>query len=96
MIMTKLEQLRQIVATAFENAVEKEDIETLATINNAIDEVNNEEQSLIDKNAELIKSYKDLVKHTSFKDNKLPEDTVSGGNAPSFEEALQTFMSNNK
>lgn len=92
--MGKLEQLKQQVAEMFENAENKEDIEKLATINNTIDEVSKEQDEIVSKNAELIKSYKDLVQHTSFKDSKKPGDTVTG--MPSFEDALEDFMSQNK
>lgn len=35
--MTKLEELKQLVADSFKEATEKQDIERLAKINNAID-----------------------------------------------------------
>lgn len=93
--MGKIDELRNIVAKMFENANEKEQIENLAKINNSIDEVEQENKALTDKNAELIKSYKELIKHTSFKEEpKL--DTPSAGNLPSLEEALGTFLAENK
>lgn len=94
--MGKLEQLKQQVAEAFEAAEDKATIEKLAAINNSIKEAQEELDALTDKNAELIKSYKDLVQHTSFKDDKKPADTVTGAPSLSFEEALQEFMSKNK
>lgn len=95
--MSKLEQLKQQVAEMFEGTEDKATIEKLAAINNSIAEVTAEQQSLVDKNAELIKSYKDLVKHTSFKDaSKAPGDTVTGAPTFTFEEALANFMSNKK
>ena len=90
--MSRLEELRQIVADAFKTADTKESIEQLATINNKIDEVNQEQASLESKNAELIKSYKDLVQHTSFKDDNVPTDEVGTKEMPSLEEALASFM----
>lgn len=89
--MTRLEELRQIVADAFKEADTKEGIETLATINNKIDEVTKEHEDVINKNSELIKSYKDLIQHTSFKDDKKPMDPV-GGSMPSFENMLNEFI----
>ena len=92
--MGKLEQLRQQVADMFENAEDKESIEKLAAINNTIDEVSKEQEDITSKNADLIKSYKDLIQHTSFKDDKKPVDTVTGvASLPSFEDALNQFMS---
>lgn len=95
--MGKLEELRQIVADAFKEATQKQEIEQLAKINNAIEEVSKEQDDLVAKNADLVKSYKDLVQHTSFKD-----DGKNGANndiAPqpvSFENALKEFMSKKK
>lgn len=93
--MGKLEELRQIVAEMFEGATEKEDIEKLATINNKINSVEEEQDAIVKKNAELITSYKDLVQHTSFKDKNVPTDSV-GGTMPSFEDALASFIANQK
>ena len=90
--MTKLEQLRQTVATLFENATEKEEIEKLAQVNNSISEVEAEQKELTEKNAELIKSYKELVKHTSFKEQPKQVETQPTGQAPSLEEALAKFL----
>lgn len=91
----KLDQLRQIVAEAFAEATQKQEIEQLAKINNAIEEVSQEQNDLIAKNAELVKSYKDLVQHTSFQpDNKATDDIAPV--SVSFEAALKEFMSNKK
>lgn len=96
--MTKLQQLRDLVANLFENATEKDDIERLAKVNNSIDEVEAEQQELTEKNADLIKSYKELVKHTSFKEQPKQVETQPTGQAPSLEEALKQFLAskNNK
>ena len=91
---SKLEQLRNLVSEMFKQAEDKQSIEQLSVINNSINEVQKEQDQLVEKNAELIKSYKDLVQHTSFNDTaKKPVDQI-GGIAPSFEEALAQFMKN--
>lgn len=92
--MGKLEQLRQLVADAFAEATDKKQIEQLASINNSIQEVEKEQQVLEEKNAELIKSYKDLIQHTSFNDkNNQPADQTGTSAPVSFEDALAKFMS---
>ena len=91
--MTKLEELRQLVAESFKEATEKQDIERLAKINNAISEATVEQEELIAKNADLIKSYKDLVQHTSFKEDRSAATDDIAPTAISFEAALQDFMS---
>lgn len=94
--MSKLEELKQIVAEAFKEATEKQDIERLAQINNAIEGAAKEQDDLIAKNAELVKSYKDLVQHTSFEvDKNAATDEVAPA-AISFEEALKEFLKNQK
>lgn len=93
--MGKLEELKSFVATLFENSTSKEEIENLAKVNNSISEIEKEQEELTNKNAELIKSYKELVKHTSFKEQPKFTDTAST-TAPSFEEALKDFLSKQK
>lgn len=96
--MGKLEQLKQLVADMFDKCERKDDIDKLSTIKNTIDEVEGEQQELIDKNSELIKSYKDLVKHTSFKnDNNIVEknNEIFTPTSISFEETLSNFINNN-
>lgn len=94
--MTKLEQLKQTVASLFEKATEKEEIEKLAKVNNSIAEVEAEQKALTDKNAELITSYKELVKHTSFRDQPKFTETQPSKTAPSLEESLQNFLTSKK
>jgi len=93
--MGKLEELKQLVAEAFENATEKQDIEQLAKINNAIEDVSKEQNDLVAKNAELVKSYKDLVQHTSFGTDKGATDEIAPTTL-SFEDALKQFLANKK
>lgn len=94
--MGKLDELKQLVAESFQAATEQQDIERLAKINNAIEDVSKEQDALVAKNAELIKSYKDVIAHTSF---KVDSSKVTDDVAPtpvSFEDALKSFMSNKK
>ena len=92
--MSKLEELKDLVAKAFEKAETKDNIETLATINNKIDEVSQESDTLFKKNEELITAYKDLVKHTSFQAPKINMEDEITSQPVSFEQALENFMKN--
>ena len=93
--MGKLDELKQIVADAFKEATQKQEIEQLAKINNTIEEVSKEQCELMAKNAELIGSYKELVQHTSFKpDNNVTDDVAP--KAVSFDDALKEFLANKK
>lgn len=75
--MGKLEELRQLVTEMFESATDKDTIDKVAKINCSIDGVEKEQQELVDKNAELIKDYRSLVKHTSFSSD-IPVDDIGG------------------
>lgn len=94
--MSKLEELRQIVADAFAEAAEQQDIERLAKINVAIDGVSQEQDALIAKNADLLKSYKDLVQHTSFGTDRAKVIDEVSPQPVSFEDALKEFLANKK
>lgn len=91
---SKLDELRQQVSDLFKNATEKEIIEKAAVVSNTIDAAQAEEKALIDKNADLMKSYKDLVLHTSFKDAPAPENKPIP-QAPSFEDMLSNYVAKN-
>lgn len=89
--MGKLEELTKIVAEMFDKATEKVEIDRLTTIKTSLEGVAAEQTALEEKNAELIKSYKDLVKHTSFSDiESKPADPV-GGTPVSFEDFLANY-----
>lgn len=98
--MGKLEELRNIVAEWFKAAEDKPTIEKLSAINRltqeASEEVAAEHNKLEAENKELLKDYKELVTHTSFRDeNKQPSQNVE--NAPlSLEDALAEFMKTQK
>lgn len=92
--MGKLDELRNFVKQQFEQAEtsDKNTIDMLAKIQNAVEDASKEQAEIEAKNAELVKSYKDLVKHTSFKDEaKAPTDPVASPTAPSFDEFLKQF-----
>lgn len=94
--MEKLEQLKQMVGEWFKEAQDKSVIDKLSTIKNACDEVEKEQTELQTKHSDLLKDYKELVNHTSFKDmNNQPKDNVGGGSI-SFEAALEEFMKKEK
>lgn len=94
--MTKLEELRQLVKQQFDSAETKEQIDTLAQIKNKFDEVSREQEAIEQQNAELIKSYKDLVQHTSFRPEREPVDNAGATTVATFEDALSNFLKENK
>lgn len=94
--MGKLEELTKLVAEMFEQATEKAEIDKLTAIKTSLDGAAEEQKALEQKNAELIKSYKDLVHHSSFSDiESKPADPV-GGTPVSFEDCLAQFIAKQK
>lgn len=89
--MNKLEELKSYVADLFNNATEKTQIDQLSRIQELTTGVEAEHKAMVDKNAELIKDYKDLVQHTSFSGDNAPTDQVSA-QAPSLEDVLRQFI----
>ena len=76
--MSKLEELKKMVAELFEQATDTTTIQKSAVVGAKIDEIAKEEQELVDKHAELIKEYRQAVIHSSFKpDGHNPEPTPS-------------------
>ena len=92
---TKTEQLRDLVASLFENATQREQIEGLVRVNDAIDAVEKEQHEMEEKNADLVKSYKELIKHTSFKVAPSEKETQPKS-APSLEATLNDFLAKQK
>lgn len=94
--MGKLDELRKMVSDLFANATEKEVIEKVAVVSNKIDEVQKEQEELINKNGDLLKSYKDLVLHTSFSEAPNAGDTPAASRNISFDDMLTKFLNGGK
>ena len=92
--MGKLEELRQMVSELFAEADKKEVIEKAALVSNKIDEAEQERDLLISKNGELLKSYKDLILHTSFKEAPSASNTPASSGTVSFDDMLAKFLDN--
>ena len=83
--MGKLEELRQAVADMFENATEKEEIDKVSRLSNIMDDVEKEQKALETENKEILKDYKELIKHVSIERADAPSREVSK-EAPKFED----------
>ena len=87
--MGSLQKMKEMVAEMFNKAQNKEDIETLSQLSNVCDEVEAEHNKLQTENKDLMKDYKELIKHTSFKDpNNKPSETIDGVKELKIDEAL--------
>lgn len=92
--MGSLEQLRNLVAEMFNKAEHKEDIESLTAIKTVCDEVEQEHNKLEAENKELLKDYKELITHTSFKDDRHSDNRIT--EEVSIDEALEMAIKNYK
>lgn len=100
--MNKLEELKQYVSKLFESATEKSIIEQSAVVSSKIDEIASEQKKQEDDYNALLKDYKDVVIHSSFK----PLDkSDTGAKLPSanyqtfddiFDNAIKHAMEDNK
>ena len=93
--MTKLEELKKMIGDQFEKAEAttktKDYIESFARMNNLIDEAKEENDKLLAANAELTKSYRELVMHPS--NSAEPSKENIEVTAPDFDTALNKFLS---
>lgn len=65
--MTKLDELRSYVTKLFENATDKTVIENAAVVSSKIDEIAAEQDAARKNYDDLLKDYKEVVIHSSFK-----------------------------
>src|SRR5574344_1037074 len=63
-----LEQMKTLVADAFKDATDTPTIDKSAQMEQCLRQLEAEQKALLEKNAELIKSYKEVVQSTSFSD----------------------------
>lgn len=96
--MSKLDELRNLVADWFNSAdvADKGTIDQLSRIKKAADDVAAEQDKLTAERNELLKDYKELVVHTSFNDAEHAPTNPVDVAAPSFEEALASFIKKEK
>lgn len=93
--MNYLDELKKRVAAAFEDATDKKDIDSLSSINAAIDGLQSEQEQLMAKNKELVAAYKDAVMHPGLsKDRpKDPTEVPQPAQAPDLSQILLDQMS---
>lgn len=89
--MNKLEELKHYVADLFSAATDKTIIEKSAVVSQKIEEIEQEQTQLSSDYQSLLKDYKDVVLHTSFKPN---QGDNTGGVPGSFDPnaAFQQFF----
>lgn len=65
--MTKLDELRSYVTKLFENTTDKAAIENAAVVSSKIDEIAAEQEAARKNYDDLLKDYKEVIIHSSFK-----------------------------
>lgn len=76
--MNKLEELKNFVADLFSTATDKTTIEKSAIVSQKIDEIATEQNKLSESYTSLLKDYKDVVLHSSFKPTEQTMSVDSG------------------
>lgn len=78
--MGKIEELQKLIGEWFEIAKDKETIDKLSSMKQVCDDAKQEQDALQTENKELMKDYKEIIHHTSFKDNSnTPEHNAGCG-----------------
>ena len=92
--MNNVEKLQEQLKALLDSATDKAQIEQIGAINQTIEAVKTDTTALQTENKEILNDYKDLIKHTGFKQK---EDVEPRGQAEAltFEDALEKFMNKN-
>ena len=94
--MNNLEELKKLVAEMLDGTQDTDAVQKLATINNKLSEVEADTNALVSKNAEIMKSYKDLVLHSTVSNTDLVKEEPVKNEVQSVEDALANFIKNKK
>lgn len=92
--MSKTDELRNFVSKLFEQATDKHIIEQVGAVTSKIDEIEQEQTAKQEEYNTLLKDYKDVVVHQSFKPNKA-ETGATIPNAFNNEEAFMSALEAN-
>lgn len=99
--MSKLEELKQYVSQLFEAATDKDVIQKAAVVSTKIDEIAAEQKTASDDYNKLLKDYKDVIIHSSFKplnsgDKGADIPLASFDANKTFEEAIKSAINQSK
>lgn len=88
---TTMDDLRNQLQAMLDKTEDKETIEQLGTMNSLLDKLAGENQKLQDEQKEILKDYKELVKHTSFTPNGKETEEVVDTKPLTFDEFLKNY-----
>lgn len=89
--MENLTKLKEQVKVLFESATDKDTISKLTSINDTIAAVEADTKALQDEQKELLKDYKDIIKHASFDKTGDADRGAQTQTGKSFEQVLAEF-----
>lgn len=84
--MTNMEKLRSQLQALLDKAESKDAIGELTTISNTLDDVQKDVEATQAEYKDMLKDYKEMVKHTSWKPDKDSEDMRDEKDPPKFED----------
>lgn len=84
--------LKNQLKAMLDNTENKESIEQIGALNSLVDKLEAEHTKLQNENKDLIKDYKELIKHTSFAPNGNETTEVPEQKELSFEEFLAGYQ----
>lgn len=85
--MGKLTELQKMVDDWFKEATDKVVIDKLTSIKTVVNDAEQEQTALETEKKELLTSYKEVIKHTSFK-GKEPEDEIGAKQKVSIDDCI--------
>lgn len=93
---TTITDLKNQLKAMLEATEDKAAIEQIGTLNGLVDKMEAEHKQLQNENKDLIKDYKELIKHTSFAPNGNETQEVPETKELSFEDFLAGYKKEDK
>ena len=88
--MDKLNELKEQIKVLLEGTEDTELIKSIASINDKLQEVEDEQNTLMEKNTKLAKAYKDSIMYGGF--NSKPVEDTTGTKVVDFVTMLNEFL----
>lgn len=91
--MSKLDELKSFIKQQFIDAAKsKEEVDSAAKLSNLCDEVEKENAKLVEKNAELLNAYKEVIKDSTGNTNKQEIDKTIDPETPTEDTSLDSIF----
>lgn len=88
--MDKLNELKEQLKVLIDNTEDTELIKSIASINDTVKGIEDEQNQLLNKNMELAKSYKEAILHGGF--TSKPVEDATGTKVVDFDTMLNDFL----